>query len=148
MAYYELWFCITGTKNIMDENEINTPFQIFQNRYRTGRMKMKYHASVVPWELYFPSVIPWENITLLVVHRNVIFHDRPGQYLYNISWYVLPNMHVPNRRILYTSNSMSSYLANIYVPCRNNNCPFHHTCVIHSILYRAYISLALSYWDV
>ena len=27
---------------------------------------------------------PWENITLLAVHRNVIFHDRPGQYLYII----------------------------------------------------------------
>ena len=26
-------------------------------------------------------IIPWENITLLAVHRNVIFHDRPGQYL-------------------------------------------------------------------
>ena len=28
--------------------------------------------------------IPWENLTLLAVHRNVIFHDCPGQYLYNI----------------------------------------------------------------
>ena len=26
-------------------------------------------------------ITPWENITLLAVHRNVIFHDRPGQYL-------------------------------------------------------------------
>ena len=30
------------------------------------------------------NIIPWENITLLAVHRNVIFHDRPGQYLYKI----------------------------------------------------------------
>ena len=29
------------------------------------------------------NIIPWENITLLAVHQNVIFHDRPGQYLYN-----------------------------------------------------------------
>ena len=58
---------------------------------------MKYHVSVVPRQLYFPSgqyfpqccalrenIIPWENITLLAVHRNVIFHDHHGQYLYNI----------------------------------------------------------------
>ena len=59
---------------------------------------MKYHVSVVPrYMLYFPSgqyfpqccalrenIIPWENITLLAVHRNMIFHDCPGQYLYNI----------------------------------------------------------------
>ena len=48
---------------------------------------MKYHVSVVPRQLYFPSgqnITPWENITLLAVHRNVIFHDRPGQYLYNV----------------------------------------------------------------
>ena len=25
---------------------------------------------------------PWENIEILAVHPN-IFHDRPGQYLYN-----------------------------------------------------------------
>ena len=30
------------------------------------------------------NIIPWEIITLLAVHRNVIFHDRPGQYLYNV----------------------------------------------------------------
>ena len=30
------------------------------------------------------NIIPCENITLLAVHRNVIFHDCPGQYLNNI----------------------------------------------------------------
>ena len=38
------------------------------------------------WE----NIIPWENITLLAVHWNVIFHDCPGQYLYNSdAWYTL-----------------------------------------------------------
>ena len=46
---------------------------------------------ISPWDNIFPqccalreNITPWENITLLAVHRNVIFHDRPGQYLYII----------------------------------------------------------------
>ena len=42
---------------------------------------MKYHVSVEPRD----NIFPWENITLLAVHQNMIFHDRSGQYLYNIA---------------------------------------------------------------
>ena len=63
---------------------------------------MKYHVSMVPRVIFSLGTIfslsaahlrtlgksydnvPWENITLLAVHRNVIFHDRPGQYVNNI----------------------------------------------------------------
>ena len=48
-------------------------------------------SSIFPRDNIFPqcctlreNIIPWENITILAVHQNVIFHDRHGQYLYNI----------------------------------------------------------------
>ena len=37
------------------------------------------------------NIIPWENITLLAVHRNVIFHDCPSQYLYIITYVTFRN---------------------------------------------------------
>ena len=47
---------------------------------------------IFPRDYIFPqrcalreNITPWENITLLAVHRNVIFHDRRGQYLYIIN---------------------------------------------------------------
>ena len=42
---------------------------------------------IFPRDNIFPQCCALrENITLLTVHRNVIFHDRPGQYLYIISF--------------------------------------------------------------
>ena len=51
--------------------------------------------------------IPWENLTLLAVHRNMIFHGCPGQYLYNDS-------------ISFSPLSLKPTHVSLICPCRSN----------------------------
>ena len=49
------------------------------------------------------NIIPWENITLLAVHRNVIFHYHPGQYLNNIYHFIHPSISPSIHLSIYSS---------------------------------------------
>ena len=66
-----------------------------------------------------------ENITLLAVHRNVIFHDRPGQYLYinplARTWLPLWNAKCKHNAIDLFTNFMHTILACLRFERRSNN---------------------------
>ena len=56
---------------------------LFQNKVNFKRDYLEISFSYID-RGFDGSFSGRRNITLLAVHRNVVFHDRPGHYLYNI----------------------------------------------------------------
>ena len=85
-----------------------------------------HDSYIFPRDNIFPQCCALrENITLLAVHRNVIFHDRPGQYLYinplARTWLPLWNAKCKHNAIDLFTNFMHTILACLRFERRSNN---------------------------